>query len=138
MPTEPIYKTGKSGRLLIGGTNNFFAEWNMTIEKTWANATDSSGYDPTTKQLWKKQAAGGIGGSGSIIGFHDFAAGNSPTLAVLLADEPVGVIFGYDEDSNLGSGYITVKNYKTGVQVEGGETIGFTCDFDTYGVWSFE
>jgi hypothetical protein len=134
MPSNPLYLTGKAGQFIIGSSAVFFSSWDLTLTKSWADATDSSGFDPTSQQLWDKWAAGSIGGEGTITGFFDFNAGSSALLTVLLSDIPVAVTFKYNATTPFVTGSVVVTNFKSGVKVKDGDTIGFSCDFKTYGV----
>jgi hypothetical protein len=131
---QPRYLTGKGGGFLIGGSSVYFSSWDMTLEKAWADATDSSGFDSSSQQLWDKWAAGSIGGSGTITGFFDFNSGSSAMLTSLLSDTPISVTFKYDPSTPFMTGQVVVTNFKSGVKVKDGDTIGFSCDFKTYGV----
>jgi hypothetical protein len=130
----PIYKTGKAGDLTLAAGRVYFSKWSAKLTKEYADSTDSSGFDATSLQLWKKQAAGGIQLEGSIEGFFDFAATSSAMLGALLSDVAIPAVFKYDQETVYASGLINVMDFDTGVEVAGTTTIGFTCSFKSYGV----
>lgn len=134
VPPQPVYKTGKAGSLVVINQEVFISKWDVTVEKTWADATDSSGFDPTNQQLWKKQAAGAIQASGTMEGFFDFLGSSVATLQALLADTAIAAIFNLDRDTPFFAGLINIENFKSGIETEGGTTIGFSCDWKSYGV----
>lgn len=131
-----IYKTGKAGNLTIGAVVMNISKWSGKLTKEYADSTDSSGFDSASQQLWKKQAAGAIQFEGTIEGFFDFDAGSSGVLAAVLGDTPVAAVFKYDETTVFASGLVHFMDYDTGIEVDGGTTVGFTTSFKSYGVMS--
>lgn len=128
-----VYKTGKAGNMTINSVVMNISKWSGKLTKEYADSTDSSGFDSGTQQLWKKQAAGAIQFEGSIEGFFDFDAGSSAVLAAVLGDTAYPVTFKYDETTVFASGLVNFMDFDTGIEVDGGTTVGFTTSFKSYG-----
>jgi hypothetical protein len=128
-----IYKTGKAGNILVNAAVIPITKWTAKVTKEYANATDSTGFDASNQQLWKKQAAGSIQLEGSIEGFFDFDAGSSAVLAAVLNDFALLTVLMYDATQPYASGLMNYMDFDSGVEVEGGTTIGYTTGFKSYG-----
>jgi hypothetical protein len=131
--SSEIYKTGKAGNILVAAAVVAITKWSGKLTKEYANATDSTGFDPTNQQLWKKQAAGSIQLEGSIEGFFDFNADSSSVLAAVLGDVALQTVLNYDETTPFATGPMNFMDFDSGIDVEGGTTVGFTTGFKSYG-----
>ncbi len=128
-----IYKTGKAGNILVNSAVVAITKWSGKVTKEFAPATDSTGFDSSNQQLWKKQAAGSVQLEGSLEGFFDFNIGSSAILAAVLGDVAILTVLKYDETTPYATGLMNYMDFDSGVEVEGGTTVGFTTGFKSYG-----
>ena len=130
---DPFFKTGKAGNILINAAVVAITKWSSKVIKEYADSTDSNGFDPISRQLWKTQAAGSLQLEGSIEGYFNFNVGLSAILAAVLDDIPILTVLKFDETLTYTTGLMNFLDFDSDVEVDGAVTIPYTTNFKSYG-----
>jgi len=123
MSTRPV--SGKSGQVLIGSASiGEVTKWSATFEAV------SSRYASSATGGYKASIPGVKAGSGSI----DFKL---DTLAASPVLEGASVtLLLYVDSTHFYTVPAVIKNFKVEVNIDSGEVVGGSADFDTNGAWT--
>lgn len=131
-------KTGKAGSLTISGNVIPITSANPKVSMSFADSTDSGGYDAGTGNLYKSQLAGDTQIELSIEGFWD-AATTSTNITAKIQNPGAGpytMVVKLDGSTTYCSGNFDLENVDLKVQVPGATMISFTATAKSNGKYT--
>lgn len=127
--------TGRFGRAVVNSVEIGISTWTGTMRREYADATDSNGYDPVTKQLWTYQDPGVVGCDATVEGYFDLS-GTTDTNFIqgFKTDGPYPMQLYLTRTILWASWNWDFTNVKTTVTIPGATMISFSADVKSNGI----
>lgn len=126
--------TGRQGNMTLNSNVVPITKWNAKLTRNYADATDSSTYDPVTGQVWETNAPGTVFFEGTIEGNFDLATTSADIIALFKTDGPYPCVLGLTRSVNFSSGNVVLKDADITIEVPGATMCTFSCSFKSDGI----
>lgn len=127
--------TGKSGSLTINGTTIPWTKIEPSVDRTLAEATDSTDYDSGSDMLWTTQLPVKMGMKLSVEGRYNTSTIPSAVLAILFAGATAQpVVIKLNPTTTWGHGSFDISNFKVTLPVD--DIVAYSMELTLNGVWT--
>lgn len=135
MATATQSVTGRSGNATINSVVIGITQWEATITRQLADATDSNNYDSVSGQTFQSQAEGVVGIDGTLSGNYDLSGTTDANLSqkLVASDGPYPIMLAFTPTVKFASFSADLENVRYSVSVPGATMITFSSSFKSNG-----